>query len=328
MPLRKHVNPKSILNNDTGFGEDPSRYGGRFVNKDGSYNIVRRGLKLQYRISIFQTMIAMPLWEFILLILLFFIVLNLCFAFLYYLLGTGEFSPGSHTNFPHYMVHLFFFSVQALTTVTVDYGKVAPAGFWASILSSVEALCGLIIFAILTGLVYGRFARPRSFLAFSRHALISPYRDRTGLMFRLVSYKDRHNLIDANIHVSLGLNLEEDGKPVYKFYSLQLERYHIDSLNMNWTIVHPIDEQSPLQNFSREDLEHAQAEVFVQVTGFDEVFSATVVRKTSYFYNEIIFGAKFRPMYHESQDDTTTILELDKLNDYDLIGGPAPAPTV
>jgi inward rectifier potassium channel len=323
MALRKHINPKSILNNDTGFGSDPSRYGGRFVNKDGSYNIIRRGLKLQYRISIFQTLIAMPLWEFILAILLFFVLLNVCFACIYYVLGAGEFSTGPRTGLLLHMVHLFFFSVEALTTVSVDYLKVTPTGFWASIMSSVEALCGLIIFAILTGLVYGRFARPRSYLAFSRHALISPYQGKTGLMFRLVSYKDRHNLTDANIHVSLGLNVEEDGKPVYRFYSLQLERYHVDSLNMNWTIVHPIDEQSPLQNFTREDLEHGQAEIFVQVTGFDEVFSATVVRKTSYFHNEIIYGARFVPMYHESEDDTTTILELDKLNDYDPVDLPA-----
>jgi inward rectifier potassium channel len=319
MALRKHINPRSTLNNDTGFGEDPSKYGGRFVNKDGSYNIIRKGVKMQYRVSVFQQMIAMPLWEFSLLVLVFFVCVNIIFAFIYYFIGMGEFTTVPGSNVLHYLVHLFFFSVQALTTVTVDYNQIAPAGFWASFISSFEALCGLMTFAILTGLIYSRFARPRSYLMFSRQALISPYKGGTGLMFRLASYKDRHNLIDANVHVNLGLNVEENGKSSYKFYSLPLERFHIDTLNMNWTIVHPIDERSPLQNFSWEDLQHAQAELFIQVTGFDEVFSATVVRMTSYFYNEIIYGAKFRPMYHESDDDTTTILELDKLDDYDLV---------
>src|SRR5690606_29328400 len=113
-----------------------------------------------------------------------------------------------------------------------------------------EALCGLMSFAILTGLVYSRFARPRSFLLFSRHALVSPYRTATGLMFRMVSYKDRHNLIDVNVRVNLGLTLEENGVSTYKFFSLPLERDHIDSLNMNWTVVHAIDDHSPLRNFT------------------------------------------------------------------------------
>jgi inward rectifier potassium channel len=318
MALNKRINPRSTLNPDTGFGVDPAAYGGRFVNKDGSYNIVRQGVKFRHRISIFQKMIAMPVWEFAGVVLVFFITINTCFALIYFILGAGEFSRTTqHPNVLLYLVHLFFFSVQALTTVTVDYRQIAPTGFWASFISSFEALCGLMSFAILTGLVYSRFTRPRSYLMFSQNALLSPYKGITGLMFRLVCYKDRHNLVDVNIHVSLGLNIEENGKQSYNFYSLSLERYHIDSLNMNWTIVHPIDEKSPLQNFTMEDLEHGQAELYVQVTGFDEIFSATVVRKTSYLYNEIIYGAKFIPMYYESDDDTTTILEVDKLNSYE-----------
>lgn len=324
MALQKHINPRSTLNPDTGFGMDPSKYGGRFVNKDGSYNIVRKGIRMQHRVSVFQKMIVMPGWQFGAIILVFFIAINLVFALIYFILGLGEFSRNAGQASPLvYLVHLFFFSVQALTTVTVDYKQIAPSGFWASLVSSFEALCGLLTFAVLTGLVYSRFARPRSYLLFSRNALVSPYRGKSGLMFRLVSYKDHHNLIDANIIVNLGLMVEEDGQPSYKFYRLPLERSHIDSLNMNWTIVHPIDDKSPLQNFSMEDLEHGQAEVYVQVTGFDEVFSATVVRKTSYFYNEIIYGAKFTSMYHENEEDTTTILELNKLDEFERVALPA-----
>lgn len=324
MALRKRINPQSILNPDTGFGTDPASYGGRFLNRDGSYNIIRKGVNVQNRVSIFQRMIAMPIWQFGIMVLLFFISINLIFALIYYTLGANEFVvPVDRSNKLLYFVHLCFFSVQALTTVSVDYRQIVPTGFWASFVSSFEALCGLMSFAILTGLVYSRFARPRSFLIFSRNALISPYKDMTGLMFRLVSYKDRHNLIDTNVHVNLGLTVEEDGISRYRFYSLPLERYHIDSLNMNWTIVHPIDEKSPLRNFTQEDLEHGQAEIFIQITGFDEVFSATIVRMTSYFYNEIVYGAKFKPMYYESDDDATTILEINKLNDYEKVTLPA-----
>jgi inward rectifier potassium channel len=318
MALRKHINPRSVLNPNTGFGSDPNAYGGRFVNRDGSVNIVRKGVRFQHRVSIFQQMITMPLWKFMVLILAFFTGLNIVFAIVYFFLGQGEFSRTGPSMHPLlYLVHLFFFSVQALTTVTVDYRQIAPTGFWASFVSSFEALSGLVIFAILTGLVYGRFARPRSFLAFSQNALIAPYQGKTGLMFRVVGYKDRHDLINVDVHVNFGISVEENGKPVYKFYSLNLERHHVDSLNMNWTIVHPIDQNSPLQNFTMEDLEHGQAELMVQITGFDEVYSAIIVRKTSYYYNEIIYGARFVPMYYESDDDMTTILELNKLNEYE-----------
>lgn len=321
MALRKHINPRSLLNPDTGFGVNPSSYGGRFVNKDGSYNIIRKGVNVQHRVSIFQKMIAVPTWEFFLILLVFFIGINVIFAFAYYLLGVNQVDAVAGHNSPvQQLAHLFFFSAQTFTTVTtIGYSHISLNSVGTSILSSFEALCGLLSFAILTGLVYSRFARPRTFLIFSRNALIAPYKDKTGLMFRFVSYKDRHNLIDANVKVSLGLTVEENGVHRFRFYSLQLERYHVDALSMNWTVVHPIDEKSPLHNFSSEDLQHAQAELYVQVTGFDQVFSSTVVQQTSYFYNEIIHGAKFVSMYHESKDDTTTILELDKLNTYEQV---------
>lgn len=317
MPLRKHINPHSVLNPDTGFGSNPSSYGGRFLNKDGSFNIIRKGIFLQHRISIFQKMISMKTWEFLLTVALFYLIINLLFAGLYYLPGIDQFTglKENSTTLTHF-VHLFFFSAQTLTTV--GYGHISPTGFWSNLIASFEALCGLMTFAIMTGLVYSRFARPRSFLIFSRNALIAPYKDKTGLMFRLASYKDRHNLIDTTIKVNLGLRVEEIGEQRFKFYALTLERYRIDSLSMNWTVVHPIDESSPLQNFSKEDLEHAEAELYVQITGFDEVYSSKIVQKTSYYFNEIIFGAKFLPMYHENEDKTSTILELDKLNEFEF----------
>lgn len=318
MALRKRINPHSILNPDTGFGVDPSAYGGRFLNRDGTYNVVREGIPFLYRINIFQQMIRMPTWRFLLLIFLGYIGINLIFACIYWLAGVNqlmEVAPAmSH---PRQFIEAFVFSAQTLTTV--GYGHLSPIGLGAELISSFEALCGLMSFALITGLLYSRFARPRSFLVFSRNALIAPYKNKTGLMFRFVSYKERHDLNDVTVHVNLGLTVEENGSQAYKFYALTLERYHIDSLSMNWTVVHPIDEKSPLQNFTKEDLEHGQAELFVQITGFDEVFSATVVHKTSYFHNEIIYGAKFRPMYHENDDDTSTILELDKLHGYDEV---------
>lgn len=318
MALRKNVNPRSVVNNDTGFGVDPKSYGGRFLNRDGSFNVIRKGMLFQYRISIFQKLINMSVWKFVGTIFILFVLVNLLFAALYFIPAIDEFSGlNEKENSLDHFVHLFFFSAQTLTTV--GYGYISPSGFWASLISSFEALCGLMSFAIMTGLVYSRFARPKSYLLFSENAVISPYKGKTGLMFRLVNYKDKHTLIDANIKVNLGLTVNENGKSQFKFFALHLERYRIDALSMNWTVVHPIDENSPIQNFSMEDLQRSEAELYVQITGFDDVFCSTVVQKTSYYFTEIIFGAKFKPMYYESDDNKTTYLELNKLNDWERV---------
>ena len=84
---------------------------------------------------------------------------------------------------------------------------------------------------------------------------------------------------------------------------------------MNWTVVHPIDENSPVKDYTYDDLAAADVELYILITGFDEVFSSPVLQRTSYTYREMKVNAKFIPMYRESDDGNTTILELHKLND-------------
>ena len=136
-------------------------------------------------------------------------------------------------------------------------------------------------------------------------------------MFRMVPYKALHHLSDVKVTVNISLKIAENGKPEYQFYQLPLERSRIDMFNMNWTVVHPITDDSPVLNFSKEDLDNSDAEILVQVTGFDPIFSNMVMARTSYTYKELVWGARFKPMYHESEDGNTTILELDKLNEFD-----------
>ena len=175
-------------------------------------------------------------------------------------------------------------------------------------------MSGFLSFAIATGLIYGRFAKPKAYLVFSEHALISPYQDITALMFRFASYKDNHTLTNVEIKINLGMTVLEKDKPVFKFYDLQLERSRVESLPMNWTVVHPIDDNSPLKDFTAEDMKGADIEVYVLVRGFDDVYSNVVLQRTSYTYDEILFNRKFVQMYRESRDGKTTILELQKLN--------------
>jgi inward rectifier potassium channel len=309
----KRINPFLKTNNDTGFGSNPNAYGGRFINKDGSFNLRREGISLLRRYSPYQRMLTLPRWKFIVVIMIFYILINLAFTLIYSLIGPLQLQGMmAHDGWARFK-ELFYFSTQTFTTV--GYGRVNPIGDAANMVASIEALTGFLSFAIATGLIYGRFAKPRTYLAFSDNAIISPYKDKTALMFRLVTYKDHHTLTNVEIKVSMALRCSDNGASEYKFYDLTLERYKVDNLSMNWTVVHPIDENSPLQGFSYDDIVNADAELYVLLTGFDDVFSSRVLRRTSYTYKEMVYNARFVPMYRESEDGATTILEMHKLND-------------
>ena len=308
----KKYNPLLKTNNDTGFGSNADNFGGRFINKDGTFNLRREGIPVLRRISVYQKMLTIPTWKFIGVILIFYVVINLFYTAVYLLIGTDQLDGMlSHVGWQR-IKEVFYFSTQTFTTL--GYGRINPKGDAANIISSLEALNGFLSFAIATGLIYGRFSKPKSYLLFSDNALIAPYQDKTGLMFRFVTYKDNHTLTNVEIKVNIALRVEENGNPTYKFYDLTLERYKVDNLPMNWTVVHAIDENSPLYGFTQDDVAAADVELYVLITGFDEVFSSPVLRRTSYTYREMRFDAKFVPMYRESDDGMTTILEMDKLN--------------
>lgn len=309
--FRKY-NPLLKTNNDTGFGSNANNVGGRFINKDGSFNLRREGISFLRRTSVYQKMLAMPGWKFITIILIFYFVINIAFTAVYLLIGPEELQGMmAYTGWTR-IKELFYFSTQTFTTV--GYGRINPAGDAASIISSLEALSGLASFAIATGLIYGRFTKPKSYLLFSENAIISPYHDKTGLMFRMVTYKDNHTLTNVELKVTLAMLIDESGRQEYRFYDLALERYKVDSLSMNWTVVHPITEESPLFGLTEQDLATADVELYVLLTAFDAVFSSTVLKRTSYTYREMKFSAGFVSMYRESEDGMTTILEMDKLN--------------
>ncbi|MCO6148527.1 ion channel [Flavobacterium sp. NRK1] len=316
MKLFSSINEKAKSSDNTGFGSNPSRYGGRFVNKDGSANVEKRGLSFFSRISWYHTMLKMSGWKFLGILLAFYAGINFIFACLYYLIGI-EYLNGVDGTGSEILKFgkAYFFSAQTFTTV--GYGHISPNGFLTSALAATEALTGLLCFAIATGLFYGRFSRPVAYIKFSHNAIIAPYKGGKGLMIRMAPYKNT-NIIDAHARITVGISVEENGEFVNKFYNLHLEIDHINSLSLSWTLVHKIDEKSPFYGFTKEDFENAEGEIILYVRAFDDLFSATVTTSTSYTFNEIVYGAKFVLMYSENEDDTKTILELDKLDTFTM----------
>lgn len=315
MSLSKKIDPLLKTNNDTGFGTNAANVGGRFINRDGTFNIRKEGMTWLQRYSIFHHMLTLPRWRFATVIFVFYLLINLVFASLYLLIGMDQLTGVIASTPWGKFKEAYFFSTETFTTV--GYGRVNPTGDGANAVAAIEAMLGFLSFAIATGLMYGRFSRPHAFLVFSNYALVGPYKDGTGLMFRFAPYKDNHALTNVEIRVNIGLQVQvENGDAEYRYYDLMLERTRVESLPMNWTVVHPIDEQSPLRGFSWDDMKAADVEIYVLIRGFDDIYSNFVQQRTSYTYQEIKFNGKFVPMYRESDDGKTTILELHKLNEY------------
>lgn len=317
MALLKNINTKAKALLNSGFGVNSSSYGGRFLNKDGTANVQKSGMGLLDRISWYHALLDMPSWKFILIILFFYIIINLFFAVIYFSIGI-EHLKGIDTSRSLWMQfgQAYFFSAQTFTTV--GYGHISPSGFLTSALSAAEALIGLLSFAIATGLFFGRFSKPEAFLKFSHNAVVAPYKDSTALMIRLTPYKNT-NFTDAEVKVTLGMNVSENGIIKNQFYSLDLEMDRINSLNLSWTLVHPITDESPLFQFDAVNFASTIGEIMVFVKIFDDMYSTVVSTRTSYTFNEVVYGAKFKPMYSRSADHSKTVLHVNMLNEFEPV---------
>ena len=301
---------------NTGFGVNGNESGTRFYRRDGTPNIIRTGVSFFDRFSWYHTLLLMPLLEFIFLIFVAFVLINVLFACIYFIIGIDHLGGITRGSALKNFVETFFFSTQTFTTV--GYGRISPIGFLASAVSAFEAFVGLLSFAIATGLFYGRFSRPQAFLRFSENAIVGPYRDITALMFRTVPFKN-NNLTDAEVKLTLGMRVKEDDRYINRFYPLELELSKVNALVMNWTVVHPITENSPLHGMSLQEMQESRAELLVYIKAFDDAFSNTVIARTSYTASEIIFGAKFKFMYHPSADGSATVMRIEFLDEIERV---------
>jgi inward rectifier potassium channel len=242
-------------------------------------------------------------FRFLALLFLGLLVTNLLFAAIYLGLGMEHFVRTGGAGRLDRMLDAFFFSAQTLTTV--GYGHISPGSHLVSAVAALESLLGLLSFALATGLLYGRFSRPHARIRFSRQGLVAPYRGGTGFMFRFVNLRS-NQLIEVEATVALSWLDGESG--TRRFLTLPLERNRISLFPTSWTVVHPIDEASPLAGMTEEDLRRAQAEFIVLIKAFDDTFSQTIYQRTSYTADEVAWGVRFRPMATPGMDGR---MELD-----------------
>jgi len=285
----------------------------RVINRDGSINIKRKGLPFLSTFDNYNALITMRWTKFWFIVIGVYLLTNILFAAIYVSMGTDNLLGADSQTTYHHFLSAFFFSAQTLSTV--GYGHVSPQGIPTNFVAAFESMLGLLAFAIATGLLYGRISRPSAKVVYSDKVLIAPYAPTgRGLMLRLAN-KRRNVLIDLDIELVLSYNEDVNGKTIRRFHNLKLERSKVSILTLSWTIVHPIDENSPLYNMTAEDLEAGQASLVVLMQAFDDTFSQTVHSRTSYLYNEMVWGAKFTPAFYDDPNGLVT-LDITKVSDY------------
>ena len=316
MGQTRHFKTSDQAINNSGFSPNSNAEGGRLINKDGSYNLRKSGIPLLERLSIYHTMLGLSNFAFIMSVFGIYAVLNILFASIYVFLGPDSlYDLGSNQSMIGRYLTAFFFSSQTLTTV--GYGHISPAGLPANIVASIESFIGIMSFALVTGLFFARFSRPKAYIRFSDNMLVAPYKGGRAIMFRLATYKN-NQLANAETQVTAALHVLVNGKTETQFYPLQLEFSKINSLAISWTVVHPITEDSPFWNFTEQDFKQRRIELMISMWAFDDHFSNTVQQRTSYTKDELVFGARFLPMYNRSEDGKFTRVLLDKLSAYEL----------
>ncbi|HEX8183188.1 MAG TPA: hypothetical protein VF747_00505, partial [Blastocatellia bacterium] len=144
-------------------------------------------------------------------------------------------------------------------------------------------------------------------------AIIAPYKDTTAFEFRITNAR-RNQIIELEAQVLFARFEEDDGRSVRRFYPLSLERERVTFFPLSWTIVHPIDEASPLHGLNHEDLRQTNAEFLILLTGIDETFSQTVHARSSYQADEVVWNAKFGDVFNRSISGETLAIDVRRLH--------------
>ena len=282
----------------------------RFISKDGRFNVVNRGVGLN-GFSFYHWLINMSWTRFFVIVTFGYLLVNVVFGCIYYIIGI-EYLTEYDDNAFNAFSHCFFFSAQTLTTV--GFGRISPIGPLTSFVAAIEAMIGLLSFAFATGIMYGRFSKARSKIAFSNKILVSPYKGIKGLKFRIANMRDSQ-LIDMEARLMYSF-IQKDGKDLKRRYmSLDLEINFINMFPLPWTIVHPIDESSPISGKGVLDLSEERAEFLIILKGYDDTFNTYVHQIHEYNMDELVFDADFDPMFDPASQGET-VVHLNKISDF------------
>jgi len=297
----------------SGFGTRTDHQPERMINQDSSVNVKRTGLSFLDHFSIFHFLVTTNWLTFNLIVIASYLIINVLFGAVYWSIGIDEIGIKHDTEIEDLLESIYF---SAQTFSTVGYGRANPGSHLANFIAFSEMLIGMMYLALAAGLLFARFSRPVAKIVYSKKALIAPYKEIKGLMFRLTNAKS-NLLLDVGVKVLLTLTLEEKGEKVRKFYDLNLEMSTINLLALSWTVVHPIDEHSPIYTMGKKMLDNSKAEFMVLINGYNDTLSQNVHSRTSYKYYDVEWDAKFVPIF--SNENGKAIVAVNKIGEYEKI---------
>ncbi|HBK97704.1 MAG TPA: ATP-sensitive inward rectifier potassium channel 10 [Microcoleaceae bacterium UBA10368] len=260
----------------------------RLVSRKGQFtlNVVRLGLPRLHFPDLYHWLLTLSWPGFFTLISLLYLITNSLFALAYLAGGDciANARPGSFQD-------AFYFSVQ--TMATIGYGAMYPRTDYANIIVAIQALFGLWGVAMITGLAFARFSKPTARVIFSRVAVIAPFNGVPTLMYRTANQRF-NQILEAQQRATLIRDeVTIEGEVMRRFYDLELLRSQSPIFALTWTVMHPIDENSPLYKLTAKDLVEQQAEIVITLTGIDETVSQTIHARHSFVASEILWNLRF-----------------------------------
>ena len=301
------------LRDDLGIGRIASELGrGRFLNRNGSFGSKREGLGFLESFSPFHWMLSASWPVFFALAALGFLVVNLVFAGLYVLLGDDSLMTSVKMSA---FERAFFFSVETLSPI--GYGHIVPLSIAAHWLSTVQAFIGVLGVALVTGLLFAKFSKPRSRVLFSQQALIAPFQGGSALMLRLTNGM-KNEIIELQAQITLSKFETVGGVRSRHFYPLPLERSSVVFMPLSWTLVHPITPDSPLWGINPAQLTDSAPEFLIVIHAVDDVIYQRITARTSYGAEDVIWNAKFSDIYVR-RDDGALRIDVRRLSAHQLL---------
>lgn len=267
----------------------------RLLSQEGQFNILRKGASPFNWSDLYHLLLTLSWFRFVGMTALLYVASNTLFALVYLAGGNciQNARPGSFAD-------AFFFSIQ--TMATIGYGAMYPRTAYGHIVVTVEALVGLVGVAMITALAFARFSLPTARVLFSKVAVIAPDNGVPTLMFRTAN--ERGNLIvEGQIGVTLVRNeVTAEGQFMRRFHDLKLIRNQTPIFALTWTVMHPIDENSPLYEATPQTLEEQEAELVIMLTGLDETVSQTIHARHGFAAWEILWDMRFVDIFSRTPD--------------------------
>ena len=280
----------------------------RIINDDGSFNVRREGASWR-DVHPYLHLINMRWPAFLGWVFVAYALVNVIFACIYYAIGVSQLDGANAPDGFHRFLNVFFFSSHTLSTV--GYGNISPRGIGANTVAAFEALVGVLGLAVATGLLFGRVSRPSAKIGFSESMVVAPYQEGSALEFRVANRRS-NSLVELDARLVMMRVQTESGVAKREYDLLRLERPNVIFLPLTWTVVHPIDQESPLFGKTAEDLRRLQVEFLILIKAYDDTFSQTVLARRSYRHDEIVWGRRFAPAFYVDESGDM-VVELPKV---------------